>query len=327
MKRRDVLTRATGVAMAPLIALPIRAQQPARPVSGFLGGTRPAPQIVKPFLDGLAEAGFSDGHNVTIEFRWAHDQVDRLPALASDLLRSQLAVMVTSGGLIPARAAKAATTSVPIVFAVGRDPVADGLVASLNRPGGNVTGVYMFTAALNAKRLELLHEMVPRVATIAILINPMNAGAQSIESEVRTAAATARVQLLVLHASTGREIEAAFKTLTEKRIGALIVSNDAFFNSQREQLVALATRLALPSIFEWREFATSGGLMSYGTDLAGVHRQLGAYAARILKGAKPADLPVIQPTRVELVINRKSARTLGLTIPRSLLARADEVIE
>ena len=324
MRRRDFITLAGGAASIAL-SQTLGAQPPALPVIGYLGLTAPDPELVKPFLEGLAEAGFSVRRNVTVEYRWANDRADRLPALAADLLLKQVAVIVTSGGTIPARAVKAATTSVPIVFFVGVDPVATGLVDSLNRPGGNATGVYMLTGALNAKRLQFLHEMVPRAATIAV--NPSNAGAQAVENEVRTAAAALGVQPLVVRAGADRGIEAAFASLAEKRVGALIVGADPFFNSHRDRLVALAKRHSLPTIFTWREFATSGGLMSYGTDRAGAGRQLGAYAARILKGAKPADLPVMQPTRFELVINRKTATTLGLTIPQSLLLSADEVIE
>jgi putative ABC transport system substrate-binding protein len=275
----------------------------------------------------LAEAGFSDGRNVVIQYRWAHDHADRLPALAAELLRIPAAIIVTIGGTSPARAAKAATTTVPVLFEVGRDPVTLGLVASLNRPGGNATGVYMLTGELNTKRLELLHEMVPRAATIATLINPTSTAAQADENAVRAAAATAGVQPLFVRAGTEREIEAAFEVLAEKRIGALIVSASPFFTRQRERLVALATRNALPTIFEWREFTASGGLMSYGTHRAAAYRQLGAYVAQVLKGAKPADLPVIQPTRFELVINIKTAKALGITIPQALLLRADEVIQ
>jgi putative tryptophan/tyrosine transport system substrate-binding protein len=321
-RRAFIATLAGGIATVSMVG----AQQPVMPVIGFLGGTAPAPEVIAPFLGGLAELGFSDGRNVAIQYRWAQDQADRLPALVADLLRNQVVVIVTSGGMTTARTARAATTTVPIVFEVGRDPVTAGLVASLNRPGGNATGVYMLTGDLNAKRLGLLREMVPRAATIATLINPKNAGAQAIEKEVRAAAATAGVQVHVVHAGTDREIDAAFAILVEKRIGGLIVSNDPFFNNKREQLVTLATRHALPTIFEWREFTAIGGLMSYGTDISGVYRQLGVYVARILKGAKPADLPVIQPTKFELVINQKTAKALGLTIPQSLRVQA-ELIE
>jgi putative ABC transport system substrate-binding protein len=326
MKRRDVISFAGGAAASSLgLPLLARAQQPALPVVGFLGFTASASELVTPFLEGLAKAGFSDGRNVAIQYRWAHDQADRLPALVADLLRQQVAVIVTIGGAATARAAMAATRSVPVVFEVGRDPVATGLVASLNRPGGNATGVYMLTGALNGKRLEMLHEMVPRAATIAVLIRATDPAA--VEAEVRAAAVTVGVHLHIVRVDTERDFVAAFTALSEKRIGALVVTNNAYFNSQRAQLVALTERHALPAIFEWREFVASGGLMSYGADLSGVLRELGDYAGRVLMGTKPADLPIAQSTRFALVINLKTARALGLTIPQSVLLRADEVIQ
>lgn len=328
MKRRDFFAVAVGAGTASTFTpLPSGAQAPPLPVVGFLGGTAPIPEIVAPFLEGLAKAGFSDGRNVTILYRWAHNEPDRLPALAAELLRSHALVIATNGGAIPVRAAMAASASVPIIFLVGADPVSLGLVASFNRPGGNASGVCMLTAALNGKRLQLLHEMVPRITTMAVLINPTTPAVNAIEAEARAAAAAARVQLLVVRASSEREIDAALATIAEKRIGALVLSNDPFFNSRREQLVGLVTRHALPAIFEWRELAERGGLMSYGADLAAALRDQAAYVARVLKGAKPADLPVLQPTRFELVINAKTARMLGLAIPQALRLRADEVIE
>ena len=325
MKRSEFIALLAGATAWPLAT---RAQQPAMPVIGFLGATAPAPELVAPFLSGLAAAGFSEGRNVAIQYRWAHNQPDRYPVLVADLLGNSVAVIVTIGGTVVARAAKAATTSVPIVFEVGVDPVTTGLVASLNRPGGNLTSVSMLTYALNAKRLEMLHEMVPSAATIAVLIrDPTSAQALSPEDEIRSAAAAAGVQAQFIRANTEREIEAAFTIVIEQRIGAQLVGNDPFFNSRREQLVALAMRHSLPAIFEWREFTALGGLMSYGTDISDVLRQLGGYAARILKGAKPADLPIIQPTRFELVINLKTAKALGIVVPAAILARADEVIE
>ncbi len=329
MKRRGFITLASGAAAASMGAPPpVAAQQPAMPVIGFLGLTAPAPKLVAPFLAGLAAAGFSDGRNVAIQYRWADNDTDRLPVLVADLLRNPVAVIVTIGGTGVARAAKAATTSVPIVFEVGADPVTTGLVASLNRPDGNLTGVSMLTAMLNPKRLEMLHEIVPSAATIAVLVgNATGAQAQSNQNEIRSAAAAMGVQAQFVRAGTEREIEAAFTSVIEQRIGALLVSSNPLFNSRREQLAALAMRHSLPAIFEWREFTAIGGLMSYGTDISDVHRQLGDYAARILKGAKPADLPIIQPTRFELVINLRTAKALGLTVPPALLARADELIE
>jgi putative ABC transport system substrate-binding protein len=258
--------------------LPTRAQRPTVPVIGLLGGTAPAPELVAPFVEGLAEGGFSDGRDVVIHYRWANDHADRLPALAAELLRIPVAIIVTIGGTSTARAATAATTTVPVLFEVGRNPVTLGLVPSLNRPGSNATGVYMLTGELNTKRLELLHEMVPRAATIAVLINPTSSAAQADENAVREAAASAGVQSLFVRAGTPREIEAAFELLAARRVGALVVSAHPFFNNQRELLVALATRHALPAIYEWREFTASGGLMSYGTHRAAAYRQLGAYA-------------------------------------------------
>ncbi len=329
MKRREFVSLLGGVATASILSPPpVSAQQPVLPIVGFLGFTAPAPELVAPFIDGLAKAGFVDGRNARVEYRWAHNQADRLPALVADLLGQQVALIVTVGGTSTARAAMAAKPAVPVVFEVGRDPVETGLVTSLNRPGGNATGAYMLTSALNGKRLELLHEMAPRAGTVAVLMpHSIGALAQTIESEVRAAAAAVGVQAHVVYAGTEREIEAAFTVLIEKRIGALIVVSSPFFNSRREQLVALTTRHKLPTIFEWREFTAIGGLMSYGTDYSGVLREIGVYAGRILKGAKPADLPVLQPTRFELVINRKTAKALGLAIPQSLFQRADEVIE
>ena len=325
MKRRVCITLAAGAASA-IAWRRVVAQQAALPVIGFLGGTAPQPGLVSHFLEGLTQGGFSVGRNVAIEFRWAEDHPERLPALVAELLSVPVAVIVAISGL-PARAAKDATTSVPVLFEVGRDPVEAGLVASLGRPGGNLTGVQLFTAQLNAKRFGLLFEMVPRAKTIAALINPTGLGAQGIEDEVRRAAAAVGVATFIVHATTERELEAAYASARDKRAGALIVGNDPYFNSHRELLVALAKRHALPVIYEQREYVVQGGLMSYGTNFASVFRQLGVYTARVLNGEKPADLPVVQPTRFELVINRQTAKALGLTIPQSLLLRADEMIE
>ena len=328
MRRRELLTfPAQAAALAVSSAYPSRAQPLTSPLVGFLGGTAPIPDIVAPFVEGLAQAGFSDGRNVDILYVWANNQPARLPELVADLLRRSVSVIATNGGAIPVRAVQAASKSVPIVFLVGDDPARMGLVASLNRPGGSATGVYMLTASLNAKRVELLHQMVPQATTMAILVNPAGLGVQAIEAEVRAATAALHVQPLLVRAGTEREIDAAFETIARQRIGALVLGNDPFFNSRREQLVALATRHGLPAIFEWREFTAGGGLMSYGADRAGALREQGTYVARVLKGARPADLPVLQPRRFELVINGKTAQTLGLTIPQTLLLRADEVIE
>ena len=294
---------------------------------GFLGMSEQDDDIVKPFLEGLAGAGFSVGRNLAIHYEWANGNPADLPALVAALLNRRVAVIVTIGGRLPARAAQAATRSLPIVFEVGADPVASGLVASLNRPGGNITGVHLLTADLNAKRLDLLHQMVPRALTIGLLTNPTHPGAQGIEKEVRDAAAALGLRVQVAHAGAESEFDAVFATLAGGRVGALLVGNDPFFNSKRGKLVALTNRHGLPSIFEWRSFTAIGGLMSYGTHFAEALRQLGDHTARILKGALPADLPVVQSRRFELVINRKTAAALGLVIPQSLLLQADEVIE
>ncbi len=294
---------------------------------GFLGMSEQDDDIVKPFLEGLAGAGFSVGRNLAIHYEWANGNPADLPALVAALLNRRVAVIVTIGGRLPARAAQAATRSLPIVFEVGADPVASGLVASLNRPGGNITGVHLLTADLNAKRLDLLHQMVPRVATMGLLTNPTHPGAHGIEKEVRDAAAALGLKVQVAHAGAESEFDAAFAKLAGSRVGALLVGNDPFFHSRRGKLVALTNRHGLPSIFEWRSFTAAGGLMSYGTHFGEALRQVGDHTARILKGALPADLPVVQSKRFELVINRKTAAALGLVVPQSLLLRADEVIE
>ncbi|MEO6747940.1 MAG: ABC transporter substrate-binding protein [Caldimonas sp.] len=328
MRRRQFIACAGwgAVATTPWTQRRAVAQPAALPVIALLGSTSAGLEMTRPFVAGLAEAGLEDGRNVSIRYRWADNRLDRLPGLVGELLKLQPAVIVTIGGLAPAAAAKAATATVPIVFEVGRDPVASGLVAGLDRPGGNLTGVYMLTAALNGKRLELLHEMVPRAATFGALINHGNVGARLVESELTTAAAALGMQLRIVRAGNDAEIEAAFATFTAQRVEAVIVTNDAYFNTRREKLVALTTRAALPAIFEWREFAARGGLMSYGTDFTDVMRQLGGHVARVYKGAKPADLPVLQPTRFRLVINEHTARDLGLPIPSAMRVRADEVI-
>ena len=278
------------------------------------------------FRRGLKEAGYVEGHNVAIEYRWAEGHYDRLPALAADLVRRQVAEIVTSG-TPAALAAKAASSTIPIVINVGGDPVQIGLVAGLNRPGGNVTGLAALTVEVAAKRLEVLHELLRTSAAVALLVNPSTPLTEPETKLMRDAARSLGLQLHVLDASTDGEIDAAFEKLIELRAGALIVSVDAFLFSQRDQIVALAARHAVPAIYGVREFAAAGGLMSYGLDLADLYRQLGTYAGRILKGAKPADLPVQQVARVEFVINLKTAKTLGLTFPITLLGRADEVIE
>ncbi len=325
MRRREFISLITGATAWPLA---VRAQQPALPVVGFLHGASPdgyAPMVTA-FHQGLKEAGYVEGHNVAIEYRWAEGHNDRLPALAADLVRRQVAGIVT-GGTPSAFAAKAATSTIPIVFSVGIDPVRAGLVASLNRPGGNVTGVAVLTVELAAKRVQLLHELLPTASVIAVLFNPTSPLTEPETSVVQDAARSLGLELHVLNASTESEIDKAFRTLVELRAGALIVSVDPFLTNHRAQIVALAARHAVPAIYGVREFAIAGGLMSYGNDLADAYRQEGIYVGKILSGAKPADLPVQQVVRVEFVINLKTAKTLGLTFPNTLLGSADEAIE
>jgi putative tryptophan/tyrosine transport system substrate-binding protein len=323
MRRRDLITLFAGTAVAWPLAAP--AQQPM-PVIGYLGSGPPEPDRVTAFRQGLNETGYVEGQNVAIEYLWAQGQYDRLPALVADLVRRQVTVIVAAG--VPtALAAKAATATIPIVFTLGVDPVQAGLVASLNRPGGNITGVVLL-AEVAAKRLDLLHELLPTSPVVALLINPTNpANAEVQTRSLQDAARSLGLQLHVLRASTVSEIDAAFGTLVELRAGALVVAGDPFLTNRRAQIVALAARYAVPAIYAWREFAEAGGLMSYGPDLADSSRLAGVYTGKILKGAKPADLPVEQAVKIQLVINLKTAKTLGLTVPLPLLGRTDEVIE
>ena len=326
LRRRDVITLVGGVAAWPITA---RAQQLTMPVVGLLSGGASGPDgdFAVALRQGLNDVGFFEGQNVSIEYRLAGSQFDRLPALASDLVRRQVTVIAVSGGIISARAAKSATTTIPIVFAIGSDPVEDGLVASLSRPGGNITGVTFFTSTLEPKRLELLRELVPQAATIAVLVNPNSPRAELERRAVEAAARSVGQEIALMSVGAERDLEKVFATLGELRAKALFVMAGAFFFNQRDQLVALAARHRMPTIYQSREFAAAGGLMSYGASFPQVWRQVGVYVGRILKGEKPADLPVVQPTRFELIINLRTAKELGLEIPPTLLARADEVIE
>jgi putative tryptophan/tyrosine transport system substrate-binding protein len=325
VRRREFITLLGGAAAVwPRAA---GAQQPAMPVIGLLDQRSPdaLADRLRGFRQGLKDAGFVEGQNAAIEYRWAENQVDRLPELAADLVRRQVAVIVAPAGLAPALAAKAATKTIPIVFVIADDPVRLGLVASLARPGGNLTGINFLSGELTAKRLELLRELMPSATRMAVLVNPANA--ENPEREVETAARSIGLQIQTLNASTIREINAAFATFVRERPDAVFVGLDPFFNSRRIQLVQLAARYAIPASYPARDFAEAGGLMSYGADITDAWRQAGSYAGRILKGAKPADLPVVQSSKFELVFNVQTATMLGLTVPDKLLVAADEVIE
>ena len=326
MDRRAFIGRIAGGVLA--VPLATRAQTLSMPVIGFLGSASPAPYApyLAGFRRGLNEAGYVEGKNVTIEFRWAEGRYDRLPAMAADLVRREVAVIFTSGAGGGARAAKAATSTIPIVFTSGRDPTESGLVASLSHPGGNLTGINFFTTELMGKRLELLHALVPKATVIAYLVNP-GGTTESLTRKVQETARMFGLQLRVLSAANEQEIDAAFATFAQLQPGALLVDSDVFLNVRREQIVALAARSKVPAIYDLREFVVAGGLMSYGASASEAWRLAGIYVGKILDGAKPADLPIVQSTKVELVINLKTAKALGLAIPQSLLLRADEVIQ
>ena len=325
MRRREFIGLVGGTAAAwPFVA---RAQQPALPVVGFLNSRGPEGNetILVAFRRGLKETGYVEGQNVTIEYRWADNQYDRLPTLAADLVGRQVAVIVSNGP--PIKTAKAATSTIPIVFAVGFDPLTFGLVTSLSRPDGNLTGVSILDVEIGPKRLELLHELIPTAAAVALLVNPTTPAAEAIARDVQEAARALGLQLHVLHAATDRDLDTAFATLAQLRADALIIGADPFFTSRSRRLGELTVAQRVPAIYEFHEFAAAGGLISYGTSLADAYRQVGIYTGRILKGEKPADLPVQQATKVELIINLKTVKTLGLVIPPALLARAEEMIE
>jgi putative ABC transport system substrate-binding protein len=332
VKRRQFITLLGGAAATSCASWPFaaRAQQPAMPVIGFLDARSldAMTDRLRGFRQGLKSAGYAEGENVTIAYRWAENQTDRLPALAAELARPPVAVMVASGGPDVVFASKAATTTIPIVFLSAEDPVRLGLVASLSRPGGNLTGINFFNRELAAKQLELLRELVPSMSRVALLVDPSHAAiAESTSRDVGFAARTMGVQVRVFNASTSREIEAAFTTFASDRPDAVFVTQDSFLNSRRLQLSMLAVRHGIPAVYSGREYAEVGGLMTYGSNIADAYRQVGVYTGRILKGAKPADLPVVQSTKFELVINAQTARILGITVPQTLLATADEVIE
>ena len=326
--RRALIAALGGAAAWPLAAWPItaRAQQPRLPLVGYLHSSSPETRapMIEAFRQGLAEAGWVDGQNVAIAFQWAEGHNERLPTMSAEFVRRQVAVLVAAGGDFPLRAAKAATSSIPIVFATGNDPVASGLVSNLARPDANVTGVSFFTTALGPKRLELLRELAPRAATVAALLDP---GSSGDAAEVRDAAGTLGLPLRVLPAANDQEIDSAFHVLARERLEALLIISNPLFTDRREQIVTLANHRRIVTVYPLREYAAVGGLLSYGASIKDAYRQSGVYAGRILSGAKPADLPVLQPTRFEMVINLRTAKALGIEIPPTLLARADEVIE
>jgi putative ABC transport system substrate-binding protein len=325
--RRAFITLLGGAAAAwPLTA---RAQQSAMPVIGLLDSTPPHahPNLLRSFRQGLSETGYVEGQNVAIEYRWSDGQYDRVPELAADLVRRQVTVIATIDGSPSALAAKAATSTLPIIFRIGADPVALGLVTSLNRPGGNVTGVTSLTVEVGPKRLEVLHQVVPTATAVALLVNPTSPFAETLTSDLRSAARTLGVRIHVLNATTELDLGSAFANLVRLQVGGLVIGSDVFFNTESERLAALSVRHAIPAVYQYREFVSAGGLMSYGGSLEDSYRLTGIYTGRVLKGEKPADLPVQQSTKVELFINLKTAKALGLTVPDKLLVAADEVIE
>ena len=326
MRRREFVTLVGGAATWPLAA---RAQQPAMPVIGFVNGQRPTEfaHLVTAFHQGLGETGYVEGQNVAIEYRWAEGDETRISSLIEDLVRLPVAVLVIGGSGQGTLAAKTVRSTVPMVVSVGIDPVKSGLVASLNRPGGHITAVSVFTTTIEAKRLDLLHQAFPRAELIGVLVDPMYPGTEVQLAELQAASATRAIPIVVFNASTESELETAFVKLSEARVSAVTLVGNPFFNSKRTLLVALSARHAMPSMFEARQFAEAGGLMSYGPSISEVYRQIGVYAGRILKGEKAGDLPVLQPTRFDLVINLKTAKALGLELPPTLVALADEVIE
>jgi putative ABC transport system substrate-binding protein len=326
MRRREFITLLGGAATWPLVA---RAQQHTIPVIGYLSGFAPGAfaQTLGAFREGLGQTGYVEGRNLAIEYRWAEGQYDRLPALAADLVSRKVELIAASGGDLAARAAKGSTSTIPIVFTSGDDPVVTGLVASLSRPGENLTGVSLFVVELHAKRLELMTELVPQMGAVGLLVNPNNPQTERVVQAMDVAARTKGLQLHVLKAGDKNEIATAFASLAALQVGALVQQADPFFTQRRDQLALLAARYAMPAIYEGRQFAEAGGLMSYGISVPEMYHQLGIYCGRILKGEKPSDLPVMQPTKFQLVVNLTAANVIGLTIPESFLLRADEVID
>jgi putative tryptophan/tyrosine transport system substrate-binding protein len=327
MQRRHFITMLSGMAVAWPLTAP--AQQAAMPVVGFLSSLSQfeSSNLVAAFRRGLSETGFIEGQNIAVDYRWADGRYERLPAMAADLISRRVALLVSTGGHPPLLAAKAAATTVPIVFSTGVDPVKTGIIASFSRPGANLTGVHVLTTGLEAKRFGLLQELAPTSAAIAVLANPSNPNTQTQLNDVHDAARAVARPLHVLHASAERDLETAFATIGRLKPGALLIASDPWLSTRRSQLIELSARYAIPTMYQWRESADAGGLMSYGTNLADAYRHVGVYAGRVLKGANPSDLPVLQPTKFELVINLKTARSLGVQIPPGVLAIADEVIE